>query len=135
MAAVTSVPEPLPGSLRWAVWLLRAEGIALGLLTLFLVYATLRETASLVGGLFVTVFALAGAATLWALAVALSRRRAVARAAAVVLQFMLVPIGYYMIQGGLAWLGVPLIVLGLGVCGLLLSGPTNRALGLDTGRA
>jgi hypothetical protein len=114
---------------------LRAEGIALGLLTLFLVYATLRETASLVGGLFVTVFTLAGAATLWALAVALGRRRTIARAPAIVLQFMLVPIGYYMIQGGLAWLGVPLIALGLLVCGLLLSGPTNRALGFDTERA
>jgi hypothetical protein len=135
VAAVTSVPEPLPGALRWAVWLLRAEGIALGLLTVFLVYATLRSTASILGGLFVTVFALAGAVTLWALAVALGRRATAARGPTIVLQFMLLPIGYYMIQGGLVWLGVPVIALGLLVCGLLLSGPTNRALGFGAERA
>lgn len=135
MAAVTSDPQPLPGPLRWAVWLLRVQGIALGLLTVFLVYATLRNTASVAGALLVTLFTLVGAGTLGLLAVALGRRRAIARAPAIVLQFMLVPIGYYMIQGGLGWLGAPLIVLGLLVCGLLISASTNRALGLDTERA
>ena len=58
------------------------------------------------------------------------RRRAGARAPAIVLQLMLLPIGYYMIQGGLGWLGVPLIILGVAVCGLLVSPPTTRALGV-----
>jgi len=115
--------------------LLRAEGIALGLLTAFLLYATLRATGSVLGGIFITLFALAGAVIFWGLAGALDRRRTAARAPTIVLQFMLVPIGYYMIQGGLVWLGVPLIALGLLVCGLLLSGSTNRALGFGADRA
>jgi hypothetical protein len=117
------------------VWLLGAEAVALGLLALFLVYETLTATAmDLVNALFVTAFAMAGTAVLWTLAVALGRRRSAARAPAMVLQLLLLPIGYYMLQGGLGWLGSPLIVLGLLVCGLLLSPATNRALGFGAER-
>lgn len=136
MAAVTTNPGPAPGPLRWAVWLLRAEGVGLALLTLFLIYEIFTATATdLLSALIVTGFAAAGAAVLWALAVALDRRRPAARAPAIVLQLMLLPIGYYMIQGGLGWLGVPLMLLGLLVCGLLISAATNRALGFDVERA
>ena len=64
-----------------------------------------------------------------ALGGALSRRRAGARAPAIVLQLMLLPVGWFMIEGGMGWLGVPLMALGIGMVGLLVSGPTNRALG------
>ncbi|MEO3744339.1 hypothetical protein [Plantactinospora sp. B5E13] len=132
---MTSDSEPLPGQLLGAVWLLRAEAAGLAVLALFLVYETLTVTATdLVNALFVTGFAAIGAAVLWALAVALGRRRSGARAPAMVLQLMLLPIGYYMLQGGLGWLGGPLIALGLLVCGLLLSPPTNRALGFGVER-
>jgi hypothetical protein len=128
---VTTDSTTVPGSLRWAVWLLRGEAVALGLLAAFLIYEDLTGTANdLASALFVTGFAVAGAAALWALAVALYRRRAGARAPAIVLQLMLLPVGYYMIQGGLGWLGVPLFALGLLVCGLLVSPPTTRALGV-----
>jgi len=123
--------ETAPSPLRWAVWLLRGEAVAAGLLAVFLVYQDLTATATdLVSALLVTGFAMGGAAVLWALATALGRRRAGARAPAIVLQLMLLPVGYYMIQGNLDWLGIPLIVLGLSVCGLLVSPATTKALGL-----
>ncbi|WP_353900695.1 hypothetical protein ABUL04_03660 [Micromonospora harpali] len=120
-----------PTTLRWAVRLLRAEAVALGLVAAWLVWADLTATTTdLPSALLVTAFALGGAAALWALGGALGRRHAGARAPAIVLQLMLLPIGWYMIQGGLGWLGVPLMALGLGVSALLVSPPTTRALGL-----
>jgi hypothetical protein len=132
VALVTIDSDPSPGTLRWASWLLRGQGIALGLVAAWLVWADLTApTTDLATALLVTAFAIAGALALWALGVALGRRRAGARAPAIVLELMLLPIGWFMIQGGLGWLGLPLILLGLGVCGLLLSTPTNRALGFE----
>lgn len=123
--------DNLPGPLRAAVWLLRGEAVGLGLLAVFLVYSDLTATAAdLVSALVVTGFAIGGAVVLWVLATALARRRAGARAPTIVLQFMLLPVGSYMIQGGLGWLGVPLIILGVSVCALLLSPATTRTLGV-----
>jgi len=130
VAAVTIDSEPVPAPLRWAVYLLRAEAVALGLVAAWLIWSDLTtRTSDLTSALLVTAFAIGGAAALWALGGALVRRRAGARAPAIVLQLMLLPIGWYMIQGGLGWLGLPLMALGLGVAGLLVSSPTNRALG------
>ncbi|MEV0943023.1 hypothetical protein [Micromonospora wenchangensis] len=121
---------PVPDTLRWAVRLLRAEAVALALLAGWLVWADLTATKTdLVSALFVTGFAIAGAVALWALGGALARRRAGARAPAMVLELMLLPVGWFMISGGLGWLGVPLMALGVGVCALLVSPPTTRALG------
>lgn len=133
MSAVTTdqAAPTVPTSLRWAVWLLKGEAVALGLLAAYLIYKDITATATdLVSALMVTGFALAGAAALWGLAVALGRCRPAARGPAIVLQLMLFPVGYYMIQGGLGWLGILLIALGLLVCGLLLSPSTNRVLGM-----
>ncbi|MFE9688257.1 hypothetical protein [Micromonospora sp. NPDC005806] len=124
--------DPVPATLRWAVRLLRAEAVALALVAAWLIWSDLTaRTTDLTSALLVTAFAVAGAAALWALGGALVRRKVGARAPAIVLQLMLLPVGWYMIQGGLAWLGLPLMVLGLGVTGLLVSAPTNRALGFD----
>jgi hypothetical protein len=124
--------DPIPVTLRWAVRLLRGEAVALGLVAAWLVWADLTATTTdLPSALLVTAFALAGVAALWALGTALARRRSGARAPAIVLQLMLLPIGWYMIQGGMGWLGVPLMALGLGVCALLVSPPTTRALGFE----
>ncbi|MFI9643648.1 hypothetical protein ACIG87_26940 [Micromonospora sp. NPDC051925] len=121
---------PVPDTLRWAVRLLRAEAVGLALLSGWLVWADLTATRTdLVSALFVTGFAIAGAVALWALGGALARRRAGARAPAMVLELMLLPVGWFMISGGLGWLGVPLMALGLGVCALLVSPPTTKALG------
>jgi hypothetical protein len=129
---VPETPEPLPTSLRWAIWLLWAEAVALGGLTLYLVYELLTADADdVVSALFVTLFAAAGAAALFFLGRLLAQRRAGARAPAIVLQLMLVPVGYYMIQGDLDWLGIPLIALGLLVCGLMLTPAATEALVRD----
>ncbi|MGR6321896.1 hypothetical protein Q2K19_16200 [Micromonospora soli] len=126
--------EPVPATLRWAVRLLRAQAVALALVAVWLIWSDLTSEAhDLTTALLLTAFAVGGAAALWALAGALVRRRAGARAPAVVLQLMLLPVGWYMIQGGLPWLGLPLMVLGLGVTGLLVSAPSNRALGFADG--
>ncbi len=130
MARVTIDSAPVPDTLRWAVRLLRGEAVALALLAGWLVWADLTATTTdLVSALFVTGFAIAGAVALWALGGALARRRAGARAPAIVLELMLLPVGWFMISGGLGWLGVPLMALGVGVCALLVSPPTTRALG------
>lgn len=123
--------DPVPTTLSWAVRLLRAEAVALGLVAAWLVYEDLTaEALDLTSAVLVTVFAAAGALALWALGTALARRRAAARAPAIVLQLMLLPIGWYMIQGGLGWLGVPLMALGVAVCALLLAPASTRAFGL-----
>ncbi|MER7458570.1 hypothetical protein [Micromonospora sp. NPDC126480] len=129
---MTIASDPIPGPLRTAVLLLRGEAVALGLVTLWLLWADVTApSVDLASALLVTAFAAGAAAALWALAGGLTRRRAGARAPAIVLQLMLLPIGWFMIQGGLGWLGVPLIALGLGVTALLLSNPTTRALGFE----
>ncbi|MFG3707378.1 hypothetical protein ACGF7U_22005 [Micromonospora sp. NPDC047670] len=124
--------DPIPVTLRWAVRLLRGEAVAVGLIAAWLVWADLTATTTdLTSALLVTAFAVGAAAALWALGGALARRRAGARAPAIVLQLMLLPIGWFMVQGGVGWLGVPLMALGLGVTALLVSTPTTRALGFE----
>jgi hypothetical protein len=132
VARVTIDSAPIPVTLRWAVRLLWAEAAAVGLVAVWLVWADLTATRTdLLAALLVTAFAIGAAVALWALGRALLRRQAGARAPAIVLQLMLLPIGWFMIQGGLGWLGVPLMVLGLGVGWLLISPPTTRALGFE----
>lgn len=131
MARVENAPDPIPAPLLWAVRLLRAESVALALVAIFLVYKDLTAVATdLVSAIWVTGFAIAGAAVLWLLAAALAGCRPGARAPAIVLQLMLLPVGYYMTQGGLAWLGIPLVALGVLVIGLIVSRPSTRAMGL-----
>ncbi|MFC7549509.1 hypothetical protein [Plantactinospora sp. GCM10030261] len=123
--------DNLPGPLRWAIRLLRIEAVGVGAVAAYLLYADLTATAvDLTSALIVTAFAVAGAVVLWLLGTALARRRPAARAPVIVLQFMLFPVGYFMTMAGLAWLGLPLIVLGATVCFLLVSPATTRALGV-----
>jgi hypothetical protein len=124
-------PTALPTTLRWAVWLLLAEAFALGAVAAFLAYQDITGIATnLAVALGVTGFAVAAVAALVAVARALSRRRPGARGPAIVLQLMLVATAYYMLQAGLLWLGVPIIAVALLICGLVVSPPTTRALGL-----
>jgi hypothetical protein len=128
----TEQPAADPITLWVAVWLIRLEAVAAGVVTAYLVWQDLTvRTADLAAAIGVTVFALLAVAVLGTVGHALARRRAGARGPAVVLQLMVIVIGYYMTQGGLTWPGVVLIVLGLITGGLVVSPPTTRALGLD----
>jgi uncharacterized membrane protein YhaH (DUF805 family) len=131
VSRVTTDSPSLPRALRWAVWLLTGEATVLALITAFLVYEDLTATAtSLAGALIMTGLAAVGALLVFLLAKALAARRSGARGPAIVVQLMLLPVGYFMIQGGPGWLGVPVIALALLVGGLLVSPSTTKALGL-----
>ncbi|GIF72730.1 hypothetical protein [Asanoa siamensis] len=123
--------EPAPSTLRAAVWLLFAEAAGMVVLTAYLVYELLTvEAVDTTSGLLLAVFAAFGALALFLIGRALGQGRAGARGPGIVLQLMLCAVGYYMIQGGLAWLGALLIALGLLLCGLMLAPASNRALGV-----
>jgi len=124
--------EPTPSTLRAAVWLLFVQAAGMVALTLYLGYeSATADSVALTSALLLTVFAALGAVALFFLGRILGQGRAGARGPAIVLQLMLCAVGYYMIQGGLAWLGVLLIALGLLVCGLLVAPASNRALGVS----
>ncbi|HEU4423206.1 MAG TPA: hypothetical protein VFR67_11790 [Pilimelia sp.] len=124
--------QPYPATLSWAVRLLAAEAVGLGLIAAFLAYEDLTGAATdLTAALALTGFTVLMAAALAGLALALHRRRPAARAPAIVLQLILLPIGLYMIQGGQAWLGIPVMALGLLVTGLIVSRASTRAFGLE----
>ncbi len=123
--------EPAPSTLRWAVRLILLEAAALAAVTVTLLVLDLTAQATdLSVAIGVTVFAAVAVVVLVAVGRSLAGRRPGARGPAVVCQLMFMVLGYYMIQGGLSWLGIPLMLLGLGVGVLLVSPPTTRALGL-----
>lgn len=122
---------PIPAALRWAVRLLLGEAAVLALIAGYLLYEDFTAEATDVRqALAVTGYALLMAALLALVAVNLARRRAWPRGLAIALQLMLVAIAYYMVRGGLAWLGLPVGALGLTVAGLLVSAATREALGI-----
>jgi hypothetical protein len=123
----TTVASPL----RWAVRLLVVQTVALVGVTAFLGYADATATASSArGAAGLTAYSGLMAALFGLLAWALHRRRAWARGPAIVLEMLLIPIGYYMTTGGLPWLGLPVIAFGLVGAGMLLAPSTREALGL-----
>ena len=120
-----------PTTLLWAVRLLIAEAAALGVVTVWLIYELATTTATSVrGAVLVTVYAGLMATLFGLLGWALHRRRGWARGPAIVLEMLLIPIGYYMTTGGVAWLGLPVIAFGLVGAGMLLAPSTRATLGL-----
>lgn len=129
VAPVSPTSSELPRTLRWAVWLLAFEAVAMGGVVVFLIYKDLTgEAAGLGAALAVTGFAAVIGATLAGLAVALSRGKARARAPAIVLQLLAVMFAYLLITAGLFWLGIPVAVLGVAVTTLLVAPPTTAVL-------
>ncbi|NJC66695.1 hypothetical protein HC028_19600 [Planosporangium flavigriseum] len=111
--------------------MLLAQAVVVALIVAFLVYKDITaRVVVLRDALIVTGFTVLVAVVLAALGWALSRRRAWARGPAVVMELMLLPIGWFMISGGLAWLGVPVLALGLVGAGLLVAPATREALGV-----
>ncbi len=120
-----------PATLRWAVWLLYAEALAVGVVTGLLLYAAATEKAVTAGTAITVIVFMAGLAALLAmLGVLLGRRKAGARAPAIVLELLFLPIGYYVVEGGVPWLGVPLMIVGLACAVLLFAPATRQALGI-----
>jgi hypothetical protein len=130
LARVTepSSPPGSPAALRWAIGVLAVEAAGVGVIAGWLVYEAATSTGRR-NAWSITGFAIAVAAVLALFGWALARRMAWARGPSIVLELMLVPIGYYMIKGNLIWLGVPVVLLGLFGAGLLLAPATREGLG------
>lgn len=123
--------EPLPSSLRWAVWLLLGEAAGVALIAGYLLYEDLTVPGADLGqALALTGYAAVIAGMLALAGTKLAQRRAWPRGLAIALQLILAAIGYYMVRGGLPWLGVPVAALGLTVTVLLLTAATREALGI-----
>jgi hypothetical protein len=136
-------PEPAgqldrrpPGPLVWAVRLLYAEAVAVAGVAAYLAYEDITGTATdKAAAIAVTLSTVILAAVLGGLAHALSRCRPWARGPVVVLQLILLPIGYYLVTGGWAWIGIPVGLVGLTVAGLLVTPSSTKALGVGPNRA
>lgn len=127
----TGSPTRRAATLTWAVALLYGEAGAVSVVAGYLLYASVAEaTTSIVGALLVTAFAAAAAAVLWTLARALGSGRGGGRGLAVVLQLMVLCVGYYMATGGLAVAGAAVLAYGAAATVLLCLPGTTRALGL-----
>lgn len=119
----------LPGPLRAAVWLLGAEALAVAAGAGLLGYQAITgEPADVGSALSLAGFTLLVAAVLAGLVVALARRKARARAPAIVLQLIGVMSAVFLMIGGEARFGVPIAVLGVAVATLLLAPSTDTAL-------
>ena len=119
-----------PATLRFAVWMLAGEAVALLALLAFLLYKDFTGTAETAqGAVAVTLYTATFVVILGGLAFALHRRRRWARGPAIVLQMLLIPIGYTMAASGLPALGIPVMVIGLAGAGILLAPATREAVG------
>jgi hypothetical protein len=119
-----------PASLLAALGLLAAETVALAGLTGYLVYAdVVSDATTFQGAIGLTLFTALMAALLGLLTWSLFHGRGWARGPAIVVQLLLVPIGYYMVTGGLPALGVPVIAVGVIGAGVLLAPATRAAVG------
>lgn len=132
MTSVTdSAPSSTPGTLRGAIGLLLAETVVVTLIVGYLLYKDFTaEDVIWRDALIVTGFAAIIAVVFGLLSWALTRRHAWARGPAVVLELMLLAIGGFMISGGLAWLGILVLLAGALGVGLLVAPGTREALGV-----
>lgn len=129
MAGVTDRSGPAPVTLRWAVGLLLGEAVTVTAITLLLGYEAATATAPIWQDVALVIgFAAIMSGLLWLFAWNLLRRNGWARGPAVVLELMLLPIGWFMIGGSMAWLGIPVFALGLVGAGLLVAPATREAL-------
>jgi hypothetical protein len=125
------VSDALPTTLRAAVGLLCLETAGMAVLAAVEIYDVFTKPARYVqwavalGVMLVLLTALFGF-----LAYRLSQRRGGGRNTAVVLNLLALPVGWYMLQGGLPVFGVLLWAVCAATIVLLLAPPTTRALGL-----
>ena len=123
--------ELVAWTLTWAIRLLFGEAVVVGLITLGSIWLGLTTSSVTAASAAATSgFAALCTAILAGLGFALSRKKALARGPSIVLQMLMIPLGYYAVVGGLAPLGVALIAVGLLGSGFLLAPSTRTALGL-----
>lgn len=118
-------------TVEWATRLLFLEAAAVTAAALFLVYEDLTTTGyNPKLAIFITAYTSAYAVAFIVAAVALARRSRWSRGPALVLNLFLLPIGFFMVLGGLWWLGVILIAYGAVVAVLLSTRSTADTLGI-----
>jgi hypothetical protein len=123
-------PPREPATLRFAVWMLAGETVVLLAVLVFLLYQDVTGAADTAqGAAAVTLYTALFVVVLGGLAWALHRRRRWARGPAIVVQMLLIPIGFTMAASGLPALGVPVLVIGLVGAGTLLAPATREAMG------
>lgn len=119
-----------PPTVRAAVALLTVQAVAAAAITIFLVYEDFSETgANQRLAWAVTAFALLIGALLGVLARSVAQHRRWARDIAVALDLTFLAPAYYMLVGGMAWLGVLVGAICLATIAMLVAPPTNRAVG------
>jgi hypothetical protein len=120
----------LPATLRWAIILLGVQAVGWVALVVVLVYADIRSpSTSTAGATGLTVFVVFVAALFGLFVWALAGRRKWARGPAIVLDLLLLPIGYSLVTSGLAIIGIPVLLLAGATVALLLAPATRAALG------
>jgi hypothetical protein len=121
--------DGLPATLRWAVWLLLAEATGLLAVSGVLAFDAVATTSvSVTSAIATVVFTLLIAVLTGWLGRSLARLKRWARGPALVLQLLLLPIGYSITTNGVAILGIIVIVIGLGGVVTLLAPATRAAL-------
>jgi hypothetical protein len=133
---MTQAKQLLPSMLRWAVRLLWLEAVVLGLVTVLLCYlAATHPTFGFDSAAATIGFTLFLGLLFALLARSLARRKAWARSPAIVLEMLLVPIGWSMVYGGVIYLGAPVMAAGLAGSVLLLAPSSRTALGIHSVRS
>ena len=129
-APASPAEQPVPVTLRAAVWLLAGEAAALGVLAVVLLLQDVRGQAQTQqGAIGVIGYVLAIGAVLGVLSWSLHRRRAWARGPAIVLHMLLLPFGIALATGGQPLLGVLGLLVGLAGTVVLLAPSTRIAVG------
>jgi len=119
-------------TLSWAIRLLAVQCVAVVGAAVFVAWEVATATATNKrSGVAFLVFVLICAVILGGLARALSNLKPWARGPAIVIEMLLIPIGFSMATHGLALIGVVVLLVGLFGAGLLLAPSTRTALGID----
>ena len=99
---------------RRAIFLLKAESGLLFALVIYLILAPLISEVSVPSALSAEiVFGLLGAVGLWFCAKGFKDQKSYGRAPAVLANLIAVGVSYYMISGGLLFVGIPLLILAI----------------------
>jgi hypothetical protein len=121
-----------PATLVWAVRLLLLEAAGLAVLAAYLIVMVFTSGPVAIGmAVALIVLTVLGAAAVVVVARSLGRLTAGARGPAIVVQLFVIASGGFLLQTGPAWLGLPMMALGLLVGLLIVLPPSTRALGVD----